>query len=424
MKFVKSLLFLFLGAGLLLTTSCGKDDDGGGTTDPTVEITSFQLTSPEERTGTIDHTAGTVSFQPLTPRTEINAVGVQLELPVGVTATPASGSTVDFSGGPVTFTVTDGTTSKEYVVTVTVEFAPKIGFLGDAGASGSVTEADQKAAWEHLSAAFGEDIEYIAFSSVNADALKYLDAVFYYEDSAPGEEPGILDAIPASAKEASVVTALTDWHAAGGNFVLAGHGTQLLNQLNRIPAHGANAWQDNGWAPRIYGSGIGADDMHPDQWGVNADMNVLELATVSGTDWDQTNHPIYADMSTTDIANPGTGGTYSNPIYMLVGPGAKEDHNSMWDINAAPITNFVDAFDKADQWEAAMEATLLGTWGHVVDLCCGAVVELHPRAANTDEGTIIAIGAAAYDYDQTAGNPWIDNMKQMTVNAVEYALDK
>jgi Domain of unknown function (DUF4960) len=424
MKLLRSLLFLFLGAGLLLTTSCGKDDDGGGNA-ANVQITSFKLTTPEERTGTIDHTAGTVSFQPLTPRTEITAVGVQLELPAGVTSTPASGATIDFSGGPVTFTITDGTTAKDYAVTVTVEFAPSIGFLGDAGASGSITEDDQKAAWDHLSTAYGAELVYIPFSSVNSDALKYLKAVFYYEDSAPGEEPGILDAVPASAKASSVVTALQDWHAAGGNFVLAGHGTQLLNELDRIPPHDANPWQDNGWAPRIYGSGAGTDNLNPHQWGVNANLNVLDLATVSSTNWDRSNHPIYEGLNTSDVLDPVTGEVYgSGQIFMLASPGAKEDHNSMWDINAAPITSFVDAFDKADQWEAAMEATLLGTWGHVVDLCCGAAVELHPRASNSSEGTIIAIGPAAYEYHQVAGNTWEDNVKQMTVNAIDYALDK
>jgi hypothetical protein len=97
----------------------------------------------------------------------------------------------------------------------------------------------------------------------------------------------------------------------------------------------------------------------------------------------------------------------------------------MWDINAAPITDHVDAFDKADKWEAAMEATLIGTWGHVVDLCCGAVVELHARASAPAEGSIIVIGAAAYEWEQNgADNAFMSNNAAMTVNSINYLIEK
>jgi Domain of unknown function (DUF4960) len=416
-KPVRFLSMLAIVAGMAFIESCGSDDAPL----PIAEITSFNLTAPEARTGIIDATAKTVSFQPLTPRTAINAVVVDIVVPAGITVTPADGSTVDFSTGPKTFEVSNGTVKVNFTVTVTVEFAASIAFVGEPNAAGSITEVDTKAAYDYLAAEYGDEMEYIPFSSISASSLQYIDVVFYYTDASPGVEPGILEIVPAAGKVGTVVSAFKAWHAAGGKFVLAGMGTQYLNQLDRIPADGTKAFQDNGWAPRIYGSGAGGDN--PDQWGVNAWMNPLPLQTVSTTNWDRRTHAIYAGMSESNLANPGTGGTYNNAIYTLVGQGPKEDHNSMWDINAAPISVFADAFDKADKWETAMNATLLGTWGHVVDLCCGAVVEFKPRT--TGEGEIIAIGAAAYDFNQSAGaNPFLENMKKLTKNSIEYLKTK
>jgi|GEM_PF-4591620 len=418
----KSILFY---AVMIIATvgfiACG---DGGEDPAPSLEITSITATSADiTRTGVVDAAAGTVIFQPFPPRTDISAVTIAVTLPEGVTVSPASGTAQDFSAGAVTYTISNGREELSFEVSVTAEFAASIAFVGDANAPGSIKEKDMAAAYAYLSGEYGDDLEYIPFSSVNTDALQYIEVVVYYQDSDPGNNPGLLESIPASARAASVVDAFKAWHAAGGDFVLAGHGTQYLNQLGRIPDDAGKPYEENGWAPRIYGSGDGFEN--PDQWGINVNLNVNAIETVSSSDWDRSGHAILEGCTTSDIANPVDQTSYGHPAIPMIAAGYKEDHNSMWDINAAPITDHVDAFDKADKWEAAMEATLIGTWGHVVDLCCGAVVELHARASAPAEGSIIVIGAAAYEWEQNgADNAFMSNNAAMTVNSINYLIEK
>lgn len=402
--------------------ACGNGDDEP--TPPSLEITTITAASGDiTRTGVVDAAAGTVVFQPFPPRTDLTAVTVTVTLPEGVTVSPESGTAQDFSSGAVTYTISNGEEELSFEVSVTAEFAASIAFVGDANAAGSITEADMAAAYEYLSGEYAEDLEYIPFSGINTDALQYIEVVVYYQDTDAGSNPDLSGAIPASAQAESVVSAFKQWHAAGGDFVLAGHGTQYLNQLDRLPADGDKPYSENGWAPRIYGSGDGFEN--PDQWGINVNLNVNDIETVSTADWDRSSHPILSGTTASDVANPVEGTTYAHVVIPLIAAGYKEDHNSMWDINAAPITDHVDAFDKADKWEAAMEATIIGTWGHVVDLCCGAVVELHGRAAVPGEGSIIVIGAAAYEWEQNGTeNPFLSNVASMTVNSINYLQEK
>lgn len=419
----KTILFYsMLIIGTIAFVACSEDD--GGVSAPGLAIHSITATVADiTRTGVVDDEAKTVAFQPFAPRTELSAVTINLTSPDGVTSEPESGTEQDFTGGPITYTISNGSETADYEVNVTSEFAASIAFVGDANAPGSITEPDMAAAYAYFSDTYGDDLQYIPFSSVNSDALQYIQVVIYYQDTDTGNNPGLLDAIPASAKAESVVSAFQQWHEDGGDFVLAGLATQYLNQLGRLPAHDDKPYEENGWAPRIYGSGDGGEN--PDNWGINVNLNINDLETVSATDWDRSNHPVLEGLTYSDVANPEEGTTYEHEIIPLISAGYKEDHNSMWDINAAPITDHVDAFDKADKWEAAMEATLIGTWGHVVDLCCGAVLELHPRSSNPSEGSIIAIGAAAYEWEQNGNeNGFIENVQDLTANSINYLMEE
>lgn len=437
--------FKFLFAALsisLLFASCEKDTE----VTPSVEITSFSLTAPAARTGVVDKVAKTVSFQPFDPRTDLTKVVVNIVLPAGATVSPASGSTVDFSKGPVNFTVSNGTASSVYAVTVTSTFAAAILFVGAPNGAASITEPDTKAAYEYLSGYFKENIEYKAFSQLNADALKYAEVVFFFSDSQAGTNPSLADAIPGAAKSASVLTAIKAWHAAGGHLVLAGHATQYLNDLGRLPNPNNVPYDQNPYRAGIYGSGDGFWNW--DQWGINANMNVKKLSTASTSNWNRTTHPIYKGVSQDSLSKVGVNaenpnkGSYGHLVIPTDSYGFKEDHNSMWDINhlrAIPAYTNLDPFQLADQFEKDMACTILGTWGHVVDLCCGAVLEFNARPTNTKEGSIIAIGHAAYDWDQKphtgaeAAPNWyignnantnVSNTQKIASNAVEYLLTK
>lgn len=77
------------------------------------------------QSGTIDHTNGAVSFT-LPAGTSLTGVNVQVSLPEGATVDPASGSSVDFSNGPVVFTVTNNGVARQYTVAVNAFGTPEI----------------------------------------------------------------------------------------------------------------------------------------------------------------------------------------------------------------------------------------------------------------------------------------------------------
>ena len=107
---------------------------------------------------------------------------------------------------------------------------------------------------------------------------------------------------------------------------------------------------------------------------------------------------------------------YGHDIFPLIGSGLKEDHNCMWDLNAYGLAgnpNVVVAF------ENATNSTVLGTWQHVVDYCCAAVVDFNPT--DTYTGHIVAIGPSAYEFHQP-GNAYQTNMEKLTANALTYLM--
>lgn len=83
------------------------------------EISAFTLTE-QVTTAVIDATAQTITIM-VGPGTNASALAPTIEISTGATINPASGASVDFTS-PVTYTVTaeDGTTTKQWVVTVTV----------------------------------------------------------------------------------------------------------------------------------------------------------------------------------------------------------------------------------------------------------------------------------------------------------------
>lgn len=69
------------------------------------------------QTANINHTTGTIT-NTLPAGTDISNVVVEMTLPEGATVEPSSGSTVDFSNGPVVFKVTNGGVERQYTATI------------------------------------------------------------------------------------------------------------------------------------------------------------------------------------------------------------------------------------------------------------------------------------------------------------------
>ncbi|MFG6685200.1 DUF5018 domain-containing protein [Mariniflexile sp. HNIBRBA6329] len=150
-KIIKLIPFLFLG--LIFTFTQGCDDDikfQDLVPDYTYSIIrSFEV---DGQTAAINHTTGTITAT-LPAGTDISNVIVNTTLPDGATIDPASGSTVDFSAGPVIFTVSNNGVSREYTATIaafgdpmimTFSIGENVGVIDQANGTIAVTVGSQE----------------------------------------------------------------------------------------------------------------------------------------------------------------------------------------------------------------------------------------------------------------------------------------
>lgn len=115
---------LFFGIAAALFTSCENDIKF----DDLVPDYTYSIMRSFEANGQkaeIDHTNGVVNLI-LPAGTNIAAVTVNITLPEGASVDPASGSTLDFSSGPVIFKVSNLGVTREYSVTVAAYGDPLI----------------------------------------------------------------------------------------------------------------------------------------------------------------------------------------------------------------------------------------------------------------------------------------------------------
>lgn len=201
--------------------------------------------------------------------------------------------------------------------------------------------------------------------------------------------------LPSSLISDEVLGALMSYYKEGGNLFLCNHATQLIVPLERIAA---------GRNPGIFGDGEGGTGS--DIWVINANI---------GLQYDHRTHPAFNGVSTSD--------QYEHETFPLIGPGMREDHNCMWDLNSygfpalyPSAENVVKAFEEENN------ASVLATWGHVTDFCCAGMVEFNPSGVY--KGRCIAIGLAAYEWNQNSGvNPYQSNIELMTRNILSYLLN-
>lgn len=354
-------------------------------------INAFNVVSPVEAQGTIDQENKTITVS-VPGGTDLSAVQVNLSVPNGATVTPTADGVVDFSNGPVTFTVTLNNTSVDYVVTVSEP--RKVGFLGSASSISAISEPDTKEAAEFLSSYYGENFVYLQNGNFTSEDLAELNVVVYYYDNTGSFEN------PDGSLTAASITALTDYVKNGGNIFLGGFGTRIIDDLGRIP-----------YEPGIAGHGAGGQN--PDNWGMNH---------TTGIPTDVTGHPAFEGLVLTDEIVPGE--SIGHDFVPFIDPGYKEDHNSMWDLGAIPeLTEPHASVARGAEFEELTTSRILGTWQHVTDMCCVAAIEFLPTA--TYQGRIIAIGIAAYEWEINDGgtNEFRANVENFTTNSIEYMMN-
>lgn len=202
------------------------------------------------------------------------------------------------------------------------------------------------------------------------------------------------DKLPIAHEEVSI---LTDYYKNGGNLLLTNHATQLINLMGRCER-----------VPGIFGDGEGGSG--GDIWVINANIGVGIPDRADG--YDQRAHPVFAKL--------WTAAPWGYETFPLIGPGQREDHNCMWDLNAYGYPSlYPDAENVVNAFQKENNATVLATWGHVQDWCCAGLVEFKPT--DSFAGTCLAMGLAAYEWNQNSNaNEYQYNIKQMTYNMLDY----
>ncbi len=382
-------------------------------------ITSFKIVDPGARNGVIDQIGKKVSFTPFEFQTDVSKAVVDIVTSSGATVSPASGSIVDFSKGPVEFTVTNGTLTRVYKASLNVDIAPAIAFIGFDQKSSDIKEQDTKAAFDFLSKKFRDSLVYLSFNNLNSQTLKFIKVIYYYENPDTVKVSKLNTAIPDLAKRNDVLDQVTKWNNNGGRIFLAGHAVNYLNDLKKLPSTSGN-YESNPFRPSIYNSGEG-------EW--SQDVNGVYKVK---------DHPIFQKLSSDKIKNFVNTTFYNELIFPLVDYGYQENHGAVWAMKTlkedAKYANFSTP-DLVSAFEKEMNCTILASTADDVDITTASIIEIYPK---NGQGRMVCVGSSAYDWDQspipsatakpewykgTNTNTYSANVKQLTLNTIYYLLN-
>ena len=208
------------------------------------------------------------------------------------------------------------------------------------------------------------------------------------------------DKLPADIIASGVVDNLSAYLKTGGNVFLTKHATQLISSLGRIAEQ---------YGPHIFGSGEGGEGT--DIWTTNA-----VIGSNCDPKYDHRSHAAFAGLEVLPANDPVN--MYDHESYPLEGPGFREDHNCMWDLNSYGFTP-ADGVNVVDAFEKKTSSVVLATWGHVTDYCCGGIIEFLPTA--DIKGRVLCIGLSAYEFNQNSvTNQYQQNTEKLTKNCIDY----
>ena len=211
-----------------------------------------------------------------------------------------------------------------------------------------------------------------------------------------------VDRLPAGMGSEKVLNALKNYVKDGGNLFLSNHASLLVQGIGRIPAN-CNI--------TIFGDGNGGEG--GDVWSACPYQGYIDYGKPDGQCYDHTGHAIFKGMQ----LDPELVTVWNFPPgYSLIGPGHREDHNCMWDVNAMGYSGGVN---NIKNFEDDQLCSCLATWSHVRDWCVSGITEFF--AKDEYKGRIIAIGLAAYEWNQNSGaNLYQNNIETIAKNALDY----
>lgn len=289
--------------------------------------------------------------------------------------------------------VSEGTSVKVYID----QEPPKVGMLIAANSEAELEDDDEIAAVNWFKQTYGDKGQVLTA----ADAAKINPSDFpmlWIQIDRVGIGKG-MNNLPACINSGSLLAKLTEYVKDGGNLLLTKHATQLVAGLGRI---------ENKFDVTIFSDGNGGEGT--DIWTTNA-----VIGSSCSPAYDHRGHSIFSGL---EVMPKGV--QYDHESYPFEGPGMREDHNCMWDLNAYGLPTLApDAKNVVDAFERITNSTVLATWGHVTDYCCAGIVEFNPTTEY--KGRIIAIGLSAYEFNQNSGiNQYQKNTETLTKNSIDY----
>jgi hypothetical protein len=330
-------------------------------------------------TGTVNDASKTITMT-LPEGTNLTALKPIIELTDGVSISPASGQTIDFTN-PVTFVITSNGKSVNYTANVGVPVTGLVvAFLGTAATRAEITNMDESTAADWFFSTFS-GAKYISFNSVESGAdLSDVDVIWWHFDSAAN--------LPAIAYKPAVTTALKNFRSNGGNLLLTSFASQYVDALGIVPS---------GKGPNnVFG------DFPPNGF---VDANSWGMSFVG-----HEGHPIFDGLITYENgkANLLQGGTF------------RLNHTAWW---------FVPewgGYVNGEGWRNQTGGTNLASEAWDNNLDGRVTIAEFPNTATNKNVVVISMGA--YDWYNEANssgvpsqaNEFINNIKVLTQNSINY----
>ena len=339
-------------------------------------IISFKING---LSATINHSNKTIALT-IPEGSNLTALQPVIELANGVSITPASGATINFTN-PVLFTVSNANLTEVYTAKVTIPISgPSIAFIGTAGTRTGLTNPDEIAASDWLFGKYSGAV-YISLADIGSGTanLTGIDVLWWHFDSAT--------ALPGDALNANVTSKIKTYLNAGGNILLTSFASQYLDALGIVPAGKGpnNVFGDfppNGFID------AGSD------WGISFKGNE--------------NHPVFDGVQTYE----------SGKAYLLQKGTFRLNHTAWWF-----LPDWGGYFNGAG-WRSQTGGNNLASepWDNTLD----GRVAIAEFPANGNK-KCIEISMGAYDwYNETSNgspsqpNGYLDNIKKITENSLNY----
>ena len=339
-------------------------------------IISFKINGLD---ATINHSNKSISLT-VPDGTNLTNLKPVIEMAPGVSITPASGSTINFTN-PVLFTVSNANLTEIYTAKISTPVSgPSIAFIGTAANRNALTNPDEIAASDWLFSKYSGAV-YISFADIAATAsLDNIDVLWWHYDSAA--------ALPAIALNQNVTDKIKNYLNAGGNILLTTFASQYVEALGIVPV---------GKGPNnVFG------DFPPNGF------------IDSGSDWGMSfvgneNHPIFDGLQ-----------TYESGKAKLLEKGTfRQNHTAWWFLpDWGGYVNGAGWRTQTGGKNLASEA-----WDNALD---GRVtIAEFPSGAANKKCIVISMGAYDWYNESSNGNPsqsnsYLDNIKTLTDNSLNY----